>query len=159
MSGDGNTYSATGGGIYEPPVRNAYEPDMLDKNWGDEAAAENQADLARAEYDDYKRRFVPIENELINQIGNRGLYAENANRASSAVADAYAGTAGEYQRGLSRYGVTQTGEEQANQSRQMGLSMAANTAEAVNRSRANTKNRSTQVLAGGIAPTREDIGG
>lgn len=153
MSGENPDYQATGAGIYEPDNQPEYEADYLGKNWGDEAASENQAALARAEYDDYKRRFVPIENELIGQLGNRSVYAENVNRATEAAGQAYGTSADEYRRGLSRYGVTASDEQVADQQRQMGLSSAASQSEAANRTRLQTKNRNMQLLGGGLAPS------
>ncbi|WP_423820820.1 hypothetical protein V5738_10815 [Salinisphaera sp. SPP-AMP-43] len=154
MSGEDPEYQATGSGLYEPNNQPEYTPDMLEANWGDESAAENQADLARAQYDDYKSRFVPVENEVIDSVGNRQTYADNVNRAAGAVSQGYETSAGEYQRGLSRYGVTPTDDQVANQKRQMGLSAAAATAEAANRARTSTKNRNMQILGGGLAPQK-----
>lgn len=78
----GSPLGGFGGGTYNPGE--PYTPHYLSQASGKHSATNNQAALARAEYEDYKQRFVPIENELLGQIGDRSVYAENVNRGVNA---------------------------------------------------------------------------
>ena len=129
-----------------------YQPTYLSTSGGSESAQKNRAKVARAEFEDWKTRFRPVEQELIGQIGDPGVYRENVDRATESVDTAFTTGAGETQRNLSRYGVQPSAIESTQQQRQYGLSKAKATAEAANRSRSAVKNREMQVMAGGLAP-------
>ena len=72
MEGDDLDYapSATPSQRYEPDNQADFEPTYLSASGGKHQASKNQAKVARADWEDYKKRFVPIENELIGQIGD-----------------------------------------------------------------------------------------
>jgi len=138
---------------YTPEGQMDYEPTYLNSSGGKNQASRNQAKLARSEWDDYKTRFVPIENELIGQIGDPSVYRENVGRATDSVSDTYATGAGEFERNMSRYGVQPNAEEKAQTERQYGLSRATAMTEAANRTRASVKDREMQLMGGGLAPS------
>lgn len=149
-----DTYSGLTYGNYQPDNQPYFQPTFLQKNNSKHQAAHNQAAVARADYEDYKRRFMPIENELIGMLGNRAVYGQNVDRAVDATQQAFDTTAGEYQRGLWRYGIRPSQQQQADQDRKMGLASTAAQAEAANRVRMQTKDRNMRIMGGNLAPKK-----
>lgn len=150
-----NGSSANTGGAYTPDYGvPEYDPLILDiDRWGDDQADENRARLTRAQWWDYKNRFVPIENELIGQIGNRQVYSQSVSRALDAVDQSFDTSRDEMMRGLSRYGAAPSAQETQTLMRQSGRAEAAAKAGAANRTRTQVKNRNMQILGGSLSPT------
>lgn len=138
---------------YIPGLQQDYEPTYLYSSGGDHQADRNRSKIARAEWNDYKKRFRPIENELIGQIGDRSTYADAVTRSTESVSDTYQTGLGELDRNMARYGVTQSDIERADNARRYGLSRATSMAEAANRARSAVKNRNMQIMGGGLAPS------
>lgn len=134
---------------YSPEGQPEYEPNYLaPMGGGKNRARKARAKLARAEYEDYKKRFRPIENELIGQVGNRSVYNDEVARGRDAVNKTFAQEPGEYQRGLNRYGVNQDASQRKQSTRDFGLGKAKALTESANRTRSRVKDREMQIYAG-----------
>lgn len=89
------------------------------------SARDTQAALARAEWNDYKNRFFPLEENLINRYDNANLrnmaMAENHNATNTA----FDVDRGVQARRLSRYGTSLSADQQAAQDRENQVSRVA----------------------------------
>ncbi|MDN5937293.1 MAG: hypothetical protein L0H83_01390 [Salinisphaera sp.] len=75
---------------FESGVIGTYQPNFIVPDFeGDHWASETRADLARAEYEDWKRRFRPLENELIGMVGDAGIFRNEVGQAQQAVRARY----------------------------------------------------------------------
>lgn len=111
-------------------------------------ASDTLANISREQWDDYKSRFVPLENELIDAYNNPALRAERMADVTNRANDAATSAVGVAQRGLSRYG--QTYEGQAGLTRQADLSRATSVVDARNTNRAQMNERDKLLLSGGL---------
>jgi len=110
-------------------------------------ASDTLAAINREQWDDYKARFIPLENKLIDAYDNPEL----RNKRMSAVTD-YASNAADSARGvasrtMSRYGVdgnTQAGNREAVLAKTTSIVDAQNT----NRDQMNARDQ--LLLAGGL---------
>lgn len=155
MSGNGfsnslrEEFSSLYGAEY---VSNLDEPIILSKDKSKYSASENMAKIARAEWEDYKKRFVPIENRLISEVSDRSLYEEAAERGAQNVGLAFDSQLGINERNNQRLGITQTAEQQEQFTRQAGLQRSLAQVEASNRGREAIDERNLNIMAGGIVP-------
>jgi hypothetical protein len=112
-------------------------------------ASDTLASISRAQWEDYKARFVPLENQLIAGYNNAGDRATQMNSAVNLSGQAFDAAAGVQSRNLSRYGVD-TGIG-AGATRSLGLGKAAATVDAMNTSRQHMNDRDQILLTGGIS--------
>lgn len=121
------------------------------------SAADTYAALTREQWRNYVSTFVPIENQLIQYATDRNRPAQEMAEASEMVQDAYQaqeGTLGRRMRGL---GISLTGDEQAAQTRALGLSRSLADVGAQNMARDLTIQRQ-QSLLGNPAPQGTSLG-
>jgi|TARA_R110000796_G_scaffold62341_3_gene143805 hypothetical protein len=115
---------------------------------GDKSAQDTLADLYENEFEDYLRRFFPVEQDLIQQMttGFEGLQQEEIGRAQSAVARQYANTRGQEQRRQAGFGINQGqgGVGDFQRSETSALVAARNFA------KMRSEERRTQILSGGL---------
>ena len=104
--GQGGQRIAPGTYDYQPTQSSAFmiNPGMYA---GDEQASRTAAAVARAQYEDYKRRFVPIRNMLVEEAttGYQDVLKKDLGRTRTAVASAYDSAEGQNKRKFERYGV------------------------------------------------------
>jgi len=115
---------------------------------GDQAAQDTLADLYEAEFEDYLRRFFPVEQDLIQQMttGFEGLQQEEIGRAQEAVARQYANVRGQEGRRQAGYGLNLRPETQSDFQRSETSALIA----ARNFARMRAGERRQQVLSGGL---------
>lgn len=115
---------------------------------GDQAAQDTLADLYEAEFEDYLRRFFPVEQDLIQQMttGFEGLQQEEISRAQEAVARQYANVRGQEGRRQAGYGLSLRPETQSDFQRSETSALIA----ARNFARMRAGERRQQVLSGGL---------
>ena len=112
-------------------------------------ASDTLAAISRAQWEDYKARFVPLENQLISGYNNAGDRAAQMNAAVNLSNQAFDSSVGMQNRNLSRYGVN-TGIG-AGATRSLGLGRTAATVDAMNTSRQHMNSRDQILLTGGIS--------
>jgi len=115
------------------------------------SARETQAALARAEWDDYKARFFPLEENLINRYNNEGLRNQAIGENVSAVNTAFDTDAGVQQRRLSRYGVSLGADQQSALERNNQVSKVAAVSDVKNLTRGAYADIDQQILSGSSA--------
>lgn len=114
----GNPYATNtqsiGAGTYDYQAPNT-QPFLINPaNYsGDDQASRTAAAIARAQYEDYKNRFVPIRNMLVEEAttGYQDQLDASMNRTRSAVSGAYDRAEGMQRRRLERYGVNAPGAD------------------------------------------------
>ncbi len=144
--GQGQSY---GQGSYVNPFRQ-----------GDQAAQDTLADLYEAEFEDYLRRFFPVEQDLIEQMttGFGELQQEEISRAQGAVARQFANTRGQETRRQAGYGVSLRPETQGDYQRTETSALVA----ARNFAQMRSVERRNQILSGGLGSAlteRSALGG
>lgn len=132
-----------------------YDPTFVNKAHGDKQARKTMGRLTRAEWEDYKRRFRPIEDELIGMVGDSNTMSQDVGRSVSSVNQAFDTTQGQRRRQNSRYGIPSDSAEMQDVDRQMGLAQTKATTEAANRTRRRVKDRNMRVMAGSLSPASQ----
>ena len=89
------------------------------------SARDTQAALARAEWNDYKNRFFPLEENLINRYDNANLRNMAMTENHNATNTAFNVDRGVQARRLSRYGTSLSADQQAAQNRENQVSRVA----------------------------------
>lgn len=142
---------------FRPPNMPNYEPVQLSTDWtGEHTMANNMASITRANWADYKKRFVPLENMLIGQIGNRDVYQQSVERSVGSVDDAFEGQLAAFGRQRSRYNLGLTNDETQNMGRRLGLREAVAKTTAARRARQQVYSRNMGLLAGGLSSQKPD---
>lgn len=70
------------------------------------------AEVARAQWRDYKKRFMPVEDKLIAEGTDQTQYIRDPRMAADSVNNAYNTQSGATTRDLARMGITMSPEEQ-----------------------------------------------
>lgn len=108
------TGQSIGAGTYDYQSPNT-QPFLINPGsyQGDDQASRTAAAIARAQYEDYKNRFVPIRNMLVEEAttGYQDQLDASMNRTRSAVSGAYDRAEGMQRRRLERYGVNAPGAD------------------------------------------------
>jgi len=116
---------------------------------GDNRSADQiRADITQAEWDDYQSTFVPIQNDLIDQVTGQADVNNSADRAGSRVAGGFAGLAGRNNRDFGRTGLTPTKDQKTSIKRNAGLSSVLAKSTVENTTRRTVDERNTNALAG-----------
>ena len=106
------------------------------------------ANLYEAEWQDYIKRFFPIQQGLIQEMttGFEEYQGQEINRARKSVARAYSNTSGTQRRRMQGYGLyTKPGETRDMQRSEVGATVAAS-----NFARQRSEERRMQILSGGL---------
>lgn len=115
------------------------------------SARETQAALARAEWDDYKARFFPLEDDLIGRYNNEGIRNDAIAENVSAVGTAFDSNAGTQERRLSRYGTSLAPDQKAALDRDNQVSKVAAITDVKNLTRGAYADIDQQILSGSSA--------
>lgn len=137
--GYGFNYSAP---EYEPFYAN--EGDFT----GDKKASKMRAALHRNQWEDYKRRFKPIEQALINNVGSMERTQRLTNRAAQGIRNQYEQAVGSFQRNLGQYGLQLDDRERTGTGSDIQRSWALDTARASNDARRFVSDTDKQTLSG-----------
>lgn len=107
--------------------------------------------LAREQWQDYKKRFLPIERQLISEGTNDMQYLTEPQMAKTAVDQAFANQPGAMARGLARTGVTMTPGEQTASDQSLNMAKASTAVAEANDARNNVWDRQNSIMSGGLS--------
>lgn len=135
-------------GLYRPD----YNPTLLQPaSGGRMEGSDNMAKIHRAQWEDYRSRFAPVEDMLFDRFQDSSYSNEAVKKAGLTMANAFDSSHEQTQRNLSRYGVTQTGDRAAASERTAGLKKAAAVAGAKNATRTAMEDQKLGIMAGGLS--------
>lgn len=147
------TGAAPANGMYGPNVTYTPQPSAYsavnpyayqnDKKTG---AQQLSADVIRAQYEDYKNRFAPIEDFAVRSLTRTGTMDGRYDiaRSRQAVLDAGANLQGQQERAMGRYGLSMTAPNIAASNQVTGGVVAG-----MNQARMADADRRLQMLGGG----------
>lgn len=110
-------------------------------------ASNTMAALTRAEWDDYKTRFMPYESRLA-ELATTGNVGEQITKAGGLVDASFGQARQSQQEGLEMYGVSADQQTEAANSRGLSLAHAASRAGAENTVRVTNYDRQNELMAG-----------
>jgi hypothetical protein len=114
----------------------------------DRQAAEERADLTREQWEDYKTRFSPWEDKLIDFAGDPNIKKDAVKQARLGVKGQFESGLGQYQRNQSRLG--QGTSLNGLENRTLALGRTAATAQATNDARRYTQDRKEKIQTSGL---------
>lgn len=142
---------AAGSGVYRP----GYNPTILQPaGSGRMSGSENMAKIHRAQWEDHRQRFAPVENMLFDTFQDTTRANKAVNKAGLTMADTFDRSREQTGRELSRYGVTPSETEE----RTFGLRKAAATAGAKNAMRTAMEDQRMGIMAGGLSTVAQQRG-
>jgi|GEM_PF-884474 len=112
-------------------------------------ASKTYAQITRDQWDDYMKRFVPIEDELIASYQNPEQRAARIDYARNTSDSAFNSSVGVDQRQAARYGINKANDPAY--TRRIGLGMTAASVDATNQVRAHLDDKDKMLLSGGIS--------
>lgn len=114
-------------------------------------AANATAALTRAQYADWKERFFPKIEDLASMTtyANPELAQQETDKATQLTNSTFANVANSQARNVSRYGMTQTAEQQQATADALSLDRAAAVVDAANNTNIYLKDRDRAIVAGG----------
>lgn len=113
--------------------------------------------LAREQWRDYKRRFLPIEKQLISEGTNDYQYLSEPKMATDAVNRAFNSQPGAMSRGMSRMGITMTPDEQAAADHSLQMAKTSAMVGEANDARNNVWDRQNSIMSGGLSAVNRAI--
>ncbi|OUR99218.1 hypothetical protein A9Q81_11630 [Gammaproteobacteria bacterium 42_54_T18] len=128
---------------------------LVDPSWGNSGAADTYGKISRAQWNDYKARFVPIEDKLIESIGNEQLLGEQISRNVNSVNLGFSSAKVGSDQKMRMYGTQLTGEQKNASNRQTNLSQNLATIDAKNLTRLAKKERDMQSMAGSVSTSAQ----
>lgn len=121
-----------------------------DKPQNTTSASDTYARLIREQWDDYRTRFAPYEDQMIALANGQEDNLLSEQRAVSAAGAGFNSSMGTLGRDRQRLGLGVSAEEAANESRMgAGLRTAAMVG-AANKARLHSQDRDNMILAGGL---------
>ncbi len=145
--GDNGGYN---GGYYSSATR------PMDRN-SDTYAQDMRAYIARQEYQDYLRRFAPVEQELINTVMGTEQLEERLSAISVNSDQARSTAENNMQMVAGRYGTSQTQSQQQQNNMSMNRMQALSEANGMNQTRTHIYDRNMNALSGGSGAIRGTI--
>lgn len=127
---------------------------ILHESGGGQSGSENLAKVARAEWEDYKSRFAPIEDKLFERFNDDEGRAVAADKAASNAGLALDRSKEQTDRTFSRYGLNMTDRQNASRDKAHSLQKTASTVGAKNTTRAAKEEQRMNIMAGGLNTSR-----
>lgn len=115
------------------------------------------AELARAQWKDYKKRFMPFEKMLITQGLDANNYIQDVNVAKNAVDSAFSQQDGAFERNMDRMGVVMNPAEQNAIEDNMARDKATTMVGEMNSARNNVWDRQNSIMSGGLSSVNRTI--
>jgi hypothetical protein len=115
----------------------------MSPDWAASHPEDAQGLLTRQQRQDFERRYIPIENELIARTSTNG--EAEADLAGGRAARQMGVSRGEFMRNLRRSGQSLTPDERANVDRKFGLARAKSVANAENTTRRDVESRNVDL--------------
>ena len=140
-----------------PTLANAPAPIYLQAGG---KASDMTARLTRAQWDDYKLRFQPIERQLMQETSymNPGVVTEQVGSAVTRANRSFDVTRQNHIRGLGRYGITMDPEQQKVFDRLDNLNRSLAVSDAADRTRMMISDRNRAIALGGIPNVGRNYG-
>ncbi len=104
----------------------------------------------RQQWEDYKRRFRPVEDALMDMTNDPEAESRMRGQVSQDMGQAYDSMAGQRQRRMEGYGLSVTGDQKQSLGRQNALDQAAATAGGMNTGRTAIEDRNQAAMVGGL---------
>ncbi len=127
----------------------------------DEVASRKRAELIRAQWDDYKKRFRPVEDKLIADMGT-GIHStfnqEGLETAQKSVNTAYGGAVDMQNRDMARMGITNNAQQQQAMDTTVDINKSQSMDNATNSARQWDIDRKNAVISGGLGNTSQSLG-
>jgi len=130
----------------------------LNNTAGLKSSTTDETALAKAQYEDYKRRFLPIEDMLMESYDNPAMMTTRLTDTRDYIGQGFDTAAGIKDRTLSRYQVGMAPQQQAQQQRTMGLVKTAALTDGANEARREMAQRDEELLSGGLTANRGSVG-
>ncbi|MDT8895627.1 hypothetical protein RSO41_13295 [Halomonas sp. I1] len=124
--------------------------DPQDAFQGDQGASDTIGRLSRAQWEDWKNRFRPYINSLINAGTRAGAGQDAAAMAQDSMATAYDNSAQAQDMQRQGMGLEVSQAQQGADQRRRALEQTANMAAAGNQARISAQDRQSKILAGGM---------
>lgn len=154
------------GHMYKKPAAAAKEKSELEAQARIESGeirtdsfANTKADLTRAQWEGFKTRYLPVQDNLLSLANNDQLVTEQLNRNKHNIDNSFSlAKQGEDIR-MGRYGLTADNSKQSNNN--TGLLKSLTTASVNNETRSAAEDLQTKIITGqgGTPSTLADIGG
>lgn len=128
-------------------------------HYGDRAAEYTYRDLYKAQWEDYKKRFLPYQEELIDAATSTQMLDEQLSRISATTKRSQKLSQEAATIARSRFGMDQTAQQSQSFNSNMNLTSALGEANADNSARSAAYDRYQSAMTGaGIRP-QETVGG
>lgn len=108
------------------------------------------AGLLREQWDEYRRRYRPYEDELLGTVGNPMLLQQDIARSQDYVDSSFAGQAQSNERRLRGLGVTLDPQEQASYDKKLAVGKGLAEVDAGNKTVRRSTDRDLSLLTGGF---------
>ena len=155
----GVTGTSNDAAFSQAPITNTpYDPLMLSQAGGDQSASANMANLSRAQWNDYKSRFAPIENTLFARLNDPAYMSNAVTQAGINMGSAYDSSAQQTARDFSRYGINPSGMVAQEQQRQNAVDKASAVAGARNDMRTAMRDQQMGLMTGGLSTATQKVG-
>jgi hypothetical protein len=118
----------------------------------DNSLSYKSAQLLRADYDDWKKNFAPIEQNLLKQISynNPSVLPNALDKTEDTVEKSYQSMGGVLERQAAGLGIDQTQQQEATGRRLLDLNKNKTLASAENNTRANIRQMDESILLGTV---------
>ena len=139
------------------PKKDANDREKFQQQYGDleyvspndkKFAEKMSANIARAEWEDWKARFKPVELELLNSVGNEQILNDTVNRSVNNVSQTFDAIKQNQAITQSRFGTTGSAQAQKSNARMTRLKEAAMKDDAANDARKTVRDRDMALLSG-----------
>lgn len=117
-------------------------------------ASRTFAAISRAQFEDYKRRYRPLENQLIAAYDNPNDRRRLIGEAQGLVTQGFANADAQFKRRAAGLGATLTPEQQQSYSRGQKLRQGLSQVQAVNSTTRRLRDRDLTLLGGSALPQR-----
>lgn len=120
----------------------------------DKYASRTFAAISRAQFDDYKQRYRPLERQLIGAFDNAADRQNLTGQATGFVNQGFANADAQFRRRSAGLGATLTPEQEQSYQRSQGLRQGLAQVQAVNSTTRQLRDRDLSLLAGNALPQR-----
>lgn len=124
---------------------------ILDVAGGDQSGSTNLARVHRAQWNDYLKRFAPIEDMLFDRLLDPNHKAESVEKAGLTMGGSFDRSKDQMDRSVSRLGLNMTPTQTARRDKEFELEKTAAIAGAKNATRVAKDDQDMGIMAGGIS--------
>ncbi|MCE3025717.1 hypothetical protein [Salinicola sp. DM10] len=117
---------------------------------GDQGASKLFGQLSRAQWEDYRARFLPYVETLGDYATDSAVPGNAAQQAADSMTNAYQNSEKAQQMQRQGYGIDMTPRQQQANSRRANIAQTASTASAANLARVSAQDRQNAILGGGL---------